>query len=49
MSTMAAIAIGPVGVSIGLRPISTGNSVPFLRSANRSRPSPIGRAVGCSP
>ena len=43
---MAESTIGPSSVSIGLRPISIGNSLPSLFSPYRSRPAPIGRETG---
>src|ERR671919_310031 len=46
MSTMTDRTMTPWSVSIGLRPISTGNSLPSFLSANRSRPAPIGRDCG---
>ena len=46
MSTMAESTIGPSSVSIGFRPISTGNSLPSLLQAVKIAPAPIGREAG---
>ena len=46
MSTTVAKTWTPSSVSTGDRLISTGNSVPSLRRPARSRPMPIGRAIG---
>ncbi len=43
---MADSTIGPSSVSIGLRPISIGNSLPSFFSPYRSRPTPMGRDTG---
>ena len=46
MSTIADSTIVPSSVSIGFRPISTGNSLPSFFRPYRSRPAPIGRDCG---
>ena len=45
---MAESTIGPSSVSMGLRPISMGNSLPSFFRPYRSRPAPIGRDTGSS-
>ena len=46
MSTIELRTNMPSSVSIGFKPISTGISVPSLRSPKSSRPAPIARLVG---
>src|SRR6185295_11971396 len=46
MSRMALVRKRPWSVSIGLRLISTGNSVPSFRKPNSSNLAPIGRTRG---
>ena len=47
MSTIAARTNEPSAVLMGLRPISTGTSVPSARWPNRSRPAPMERERVC--